>query len=89
MQCADFIEEMPLLLSENVPVHVCKSMCCQHYGAHTHLPSQVYNWLDNFLDGWFGYGGPVTWTPHSPDLTHKIFIGKKKLVPLKFKIMII
>ena len=41
----------------------------QQDGAPPHFAHQVRHWLDeNFANSWIGRGGPVEWSPRSPDL---------------------
>ena len=38
--------------------------------APPHFPKEVRTWLNEKFNGrWIGRGGPISWAPHSPDLT--------------------
>lgn len=42
----------------------------QQDGAPCHTSTVVKNWLDKVFPGsWIGKGGPVNWSPRSPDLS--------------------
>lgn len=47
-----------------------KKAIFQQDGAPAHFSRQVRAWLDeNFNGRWIGRGGPISWTPRSPNLT--------------------
>jgi hypothetical protein len=51
-------------------LEVCHETWFQHDGALAHFINVVCEYLDEtFGNRWIGHGGPITWPPHSPDLT--------------------
>jgi hypothetical protein len=53
---------LALLLQDMPPLHVALVQRCP-----SRLSSRVRNWLDSFPGRWIGHGGPIAWSPRSPD----------------------
>ena len=72
-----FIRDIYLLpeMFENVPLQVRQQrLWFQHDAAPAHFALDVREYLNNvFPNRWIGRGGPVQWSPRSPDLTHMDF----------------
>ena len=67
---ANFLQNVLPQLMENVPLHVRMNMWIQQHDAPPHYAlcsRQVINEI--FDEKWIGRGGPVAWSPRSPDLT--------------------
>jgi len=61
--------ELPGLL-EDIPLMIRSEMYFQHDGAPPHYTRHMREYLnESFPTRWLGRGGPVAWSPRSPDLT--------------------
>ena len=50
-------------------------MIFQQDGTSPHFSKEIRTWLnENFNGKWIGRSGPISWTPHSPDLTPFDFV---------------
>jgi len=60
--------DFPTLL-EDVPLYIRMGMYFMHDGAPPHFSRAARDYLDlTFQDRWIGRGGPILWSPRSPDL---------------------
>lgn len=65
-----FLEEVLPDLLKDVPFRIRRKMWFQHDDAIMHCAIPVREYLNQtFKDRWIGRGGPVSWPPHSPDLS--------------------
>lgn len=55
---------------DNIPLQIRRAGYFQQDGSLLHFAHTVCTCLDqNFPNHWIDYGGPLSWPPHSPDLT--------------------
>jgi hypothetical protein len=82
----DLLENILQRFLEDVPLAVRKRMGLQHDGAPAHFGEGVWQSLNATYPGrWTGRGGPIIWSPRSPDLTPTDFYLKEYVytVPLR------
>lgn len=65
-----FLEEVLPDLLKDVPLRIRRKMWFQHDDSLAHCVIPVREYLNRtFGDRWIGRGGPVSWPPHSSDLS--------------------
>jgi hypothetical protein len=70
VQYRNFLQHKLPLLLEDEPLALIVRIWIQHDGAPPHYGREVTTYLSRKFRGrWIGRGGPVTWPPHSPDLS--------------------